>query len=99
MREWTFLTNHARVMAVLAGSDRTRLRDVALVLGLAERTVCAIVADLTEAGFVVKVRDGRRNRYRVHTYLPIGDPLVGERSIADTLGISVMGRRSNDSVT
>lgn len=95
---WTFLTNHARVIAVLAGDAETRLRDLALVLGVTERTVSGIVADLTAAGFVVKVREGRRNRYRVQTYLPIGEPLVGDRSVADTLGIAVVGRRASDGV-
>ena len=98
MPAWTFLTNHARVLAVLAGDGETRLRDLALALGVTERTACGLVADLTQAGYLVKVREGRRNRYRVHTYLPIGDPLVGERTVADTLGIAVTGRRSSDGV-
>lgn len=98
MPGWSFLTNHARALAVLADDADMRLRDLALVLGVTERTACGIVADLTEAGFVVKAREGRRNRYRVHTYLPIGDRLVAERSVADTLGIALQGRRSSDGV-
>jgi DNA-binding MarR family transcriptional regulator len=61
--EWSFLTNHARALLCIARDPGVRLRDIAATLGITERTAFGIVADLTEAGYVLKTRDGRRNRY------------------------------------
>lgn len=62
---WTFLTNHARVLVTIARDPAVRLRDVALVCGLTERTVQTIVTDLEADGYLRRVRDGRRNRYEI----------------------------------
>lgn len=62
---WTFLTNHARVLVTIARDPAVRLRDVAAVCGLTERTVQAIVTDLETDGYLRRVRDGRRNRYEI----------------------------------
>ncbi|MFF9915326.1 helix-turn-helix transcriptional regulator [Streptomyces sp. NPDC013457] len=61
--EWTFLTNHARVLLAISRDPGVRLRDVAESCGVTERTVQAIVADLEGAGYLTRARDGRRNRY------------------------------------
>ena len=63
MAEWSFLTNHARVLLCIARDPGVRLRDIAATLGITERTAYGVVADLTNAGYVIKERDGRRNRY------------------------------------
>ncbi|MFF5705064.1 MarR family transcriptional regulator [Streptomyces sp. NPDC012794] len=62
---WTFLTNHARVLVTIARDPGARVRDVALVCALTERTVQAIVTDLESDGYLRRVRDGRRNRYEI----------------------------------
>ncbi|WP_049560685.1 helix-turn-helix transcriptional regulator [Nonomuraea sp. SBT364] len=60
---WTFLTNHARVLLILAHHPRHRLRDVAGLAGITERAAQSIVADLEKAGYLTHVRVGRRNHY------------------------------------
>ena len=70
MARWGFLTNHARALLYIAHDPETRLRDLAAALDITERTAYGIVADLTEAGYVVKEKVGRRNRYRIETDLP-----------------------------
>jgi DNA-binding transcriptional ArsR family regulator len=85
MAEWTFLTNHARVLMCIARDPGVRLRDIAATLGITERTAFAVVADLTEAGYVVKERDGRRNRYEVQHHLPLPEPTSQERTIGEVL--------------
>ena len=67
MAEWSFLTNHARALVCIARDPGVRLREIAAVLGVTERRAFGIVTDLTKAGYVVKQKDGRRNRYRVKT--------------------------------
>lgn len=64
-QNWTFLTNHARVLVTIARDPAVRLRDVAAVCGLTERTVQTIVTDLETDGYLRRVRDGRRNRYDI----------------------------------
>lgn len=80
---WSFVTNHARALLVIARHSDVRLRDIASSIDVTERTAYAIVADLAEAGYVVKERDGRRNRYHIREHLPLpinggGQPTIGE---------------------
>ena len=85
--DWTFLTTHALAMLFLAHEPDARLRDVASALDITERTAYAIVADLTEAGYVVKERDGRRNRHHIQRHLPLRDEIGRERSVGELLDL------------
>jgi DNA-binding MarR family transcriptional regulator len=71
---WRFVTNHAHVLETIARDPTTRLRDIAVTVGITERTVTQIVNDLVAAGYLTKSRDGRRNRYEVHEQLPLRHP-------------------------
>jgi len=62
-RRWSFVTNHARVLACVAAEPNARLRDIAAAVGITERTAVQIVNDLERAGYLTKIRDGRRNQY------------------------------------
>jgi MarR family len=84
---WSFLTNHARVLLYIAHDPGARLREIAASLGITERTTHAIVADLAEAGYVVKQRDGRRNRYQIEAHLPLPEPGTREPAIGDVLAL------------
>jgi predicted transcriptional regulator len=64
-KTWTFLTNHAQVLLCLAESPDIRLRDVAERVGITERAIQRILAELIESGYVKTERIGRRNRYTV----------------------------------
>src|ERR1700748_2568746 len=75
MADWGFLTTHARVLLCIAHDPGARLRDIAASLDITERTAHGIVTDLTEAGYVVKQKDGRRNRYQIQAHLPLRRPL------------------------
>jgi DNA-binding MarR family transcriptional regulator len=85
MSEWSFLTNHARVLLCIARDPGVRLRDIAATLGITERTAFGVVADLTDAGYVLKERDGRRNRYEIQHHLPLAEPTSEERTIGEVL--------------
>ena len=89
MAEWSFLTNHARVLVCIARDPGVRLREIADVLGVTERRAFGIVNDLTEAGYVVKDKDGRRNRYRIQTHLPLRVQVGREPTIGEVLGVLV----------
>ena len=67
MPTWGFLTNHALVLLCIARDPGVRLRDIAASVGITERSAFGIVSDLAAAGYIVKEKGGRRNRYRVET--------------------------------
>lgn len=92
--DWSFLTNHARAILFIAGHPDARLRDLAAALEVTERTAFGIVADLTKAGYVVKERDGRRNRYEVQHHLPLRDQLGRQRSIGELLELLIDAKPS-----
>ena len=87
MAEWSFLTNHAWVLLCIAHDPGVRLRDIAAGVGITERTAYGIVTDLTEAGYVVKQKDGRRNRYQIQAPLPLRRPLP----VPDSPGLAAIG--------
>jgi DNA-binding MarR family transcriptional regulator len=82
---WTFLTNHAHVLAVLHSDPQLVLRQVAVVVGITERAVQRIVQDLEEGGFVRREKVGRRNRYHVLTKLSLRHPIESHRNIGELL--------------
>jgi hypothetical protein len=85
--DWSFLTNHARVLLCIAHDPGVRLRDIALRLDITERSAHGIITDLTKAGYVVKHRDGRRNRYQIEASLPLREPVSREPAIGEVLAV------------
>jgi DNA-binding MarR family transcriptional regulator len=86
---WGFLTNHAHVLVCVARDPGIRLRDVAAAVGITERAAHRIVSELVEEGYLVRERQGRRNRYEVKTELPLRHPLAEEHEVGDLLGVLV----------
>jgi len=84
---WTFLTNHARVLLCIAHDPGVRLRDIAASVGITERSAYGIVADLAEAGYIVKQKNGRRNRYQIQAHLPLPEPTPRERTVGEVLAL------------
>jgi DNA-binding IclR family transcriptional regulator len=84
---WTFLTSHARVLLCVAHDPGVRLRDIAARLDITERTAYGIVTDLTQAGYIVKQKDGRRNRYQIQAHLPLPESTSRERTVGEVLAL------------
>lgn len=80
MTEWTFVTNHALVMASIAKRRDQTAREIGDDVGITERTAHKIILDLERDGYITKIKVGNRNRYRIHSTLPIKstDAAVGE---------------------
>ncbi len=87
MAEWTFMTNHAHVLLCVARDPGVRLRDVAQSVGITERAAQRIVADLVDAGYLERTREGRRNRYALHPELPLRHPLERGHRIGEILSV------------
>ena len=87
MANWSFLTSHARVLLCIAHDPGMRLRDLAASLGITERSAHGIVTDLATAGYVLKQKDGRRNRYQIQAHLPLPEPTSQEPAIGEVLAL------------
>ena len=84
---WGFLTNHARTLLCIAEDPGVRLRDIAGRLGITERAAYGIVADLVDAGYVHKAKQGRRNRYSIQGDKPLPEALLRERTVGHLLDL------------
>lgn len=84
---WTYMTNHSHVLICLAREPELRLRDVAERVGITERAVQRIVTELEEGGALTRIRDGRRNRYEVHTQTPLRHPIEAHRTIGELIAL------------
>jgi DNA-binding IclR family transcriptional regulator len=89
MAEWSFLTNHARALVCIARDPEVRLRDIASSMGITERTAFGIVADLSTAGYIVKDKAGRRNRYEIASHVALREDIGRERTIGELLAVLV----------
>ena len=88
-REWTFLTNHGQALVFIARDPNARLRDIAAALDITERTAFGIVVDLVDAGYVVKAKEGRRNRYEIRGHLPLPETTDNQPTIGEVLDLLV----------
>lgn len=84
---WQFLTNHGHVMVYLNRHPDARIRDIALAVGITERSAQSILAELERAGYVSKTKVGRRNHYQIHADLSFRHPEESDRSISALLRI------------
>ena len=85
MPAWSFITNHARVLICIANDPSARLRDIAAATGMTERTAYGVVVDLTEAGYIIKEKDGRRNRYRVQPNHAVHEPTAPGQTLGELI--------------
>jgi uncharacterized membrane protein len=85
--QWSFLTNHAQVLACIARDPGVRLREIGDSVGITERAVHRIVAELSAAGYLSRERRGRRSHYTIQTHLPLPDPLARGQKVGDLLRV------------
>jgi len=87
MAEWTFFTNHAHTLFCIARDPGIRLRDIAERVGVTERAAQRIVSDLVEAGYLDRLREGRRNYYKVRSDRPLRHPVERGHKIGEVLAV------------
>ena len=93
MAEWTFLTNHALVLSFLAKHSLITARELSMEIGITERAVRKIIADLEYEGYIVKKKEGRRVRYSINPDLPLRHETHGDKSVTVLLEILGWKRR------
>ena len=93
MREWTFLTNHGLVLAVIFQRSHSTVREIGDAVGITERATHKIVRDLEREGYITKSKDGRRNHYTVNPDVPMRDD-VTDADVGQLLKVLTGRRRS-----
>jgi predicted ArsR family transcriptional regulator len=83
--DWTFLTNHAHVLLAIASNPTLRLRDIAAIVGITERTIVGILSDLEEAGYIEREKVGRRNQYVLDRSRPLRHPREAHHQVGELL--------------
>lgn len=89
---WTFLSNHAFVLICIAAEPESRMRDVAARVGITERAVQRIVAELEQAGYLTITREGRRNRYTVNVAAPLRHSVATHRTVGQLVEFGLGGK-------
>ncbi len=92
---WTFMTNHTHVLLCIAEHPRSRTRDLATRVGITERAVQRIIAELEAAGYLSHGREGRNNHYTVHTDLPLRHPVEQHCGVSTLIEMTLKGCRAS----
>lgn len=90
---WTLISNHGLVLSYISKHPRSTARELALAIGITERSIRKIIDDLEGAGFIVRRREGRRNRYRVNPDINMSHPSHGEIAVGGLLEVLGWRRR------
>jgi hypothetical protein len=84
---WQLLSNHGRVLVSVARDPGLRLRDIAQICDITERSAHRIVSELVDQGYLIRRRNGSRNHYEIRPDVPIHDPLLGEHWVGEILAV------------
>lgn len=86
-KQWTFITNHGAVLALIGQSEKVTAREIAARLGITERTVLRIIKDLETEGYIQIKKDGRVNKYTVNMDQPLRRSDQRDNKVAELLGV------------
>ena len=84
---WFVLTNHGNVLLCIARDPTIRISDIARSVGIGERAAQKIVADLVAEGFLVRIKEGRRNRYEINRNAHLRHPLFADLQVGPLLDV------------
>ena len=85
MTEWTFLTKHALVLSLINKNNQVTASELAKAIGVTERTVRRIIAELARCEYISKEREGKRVRYHINPDIPLRDNLFRRILVGDFL--------------
>ena len=86
-KPWTLLTSHGRVLLLIAQNPNLRIRDLAELADITERSAQTIVTDLEEVGYIDRERIGRRNTYRINRDLPFRHPAEADHTVGELIDL------------
>jgi DNA-binding transcriptional regulator PaaX len=87
MSQWTFVTNHAVVLSFIARHPMITAHELALEVGISERAVRRIIAELQDGGYLTKKKKGRRIQYQVKHHVPLRHETQEDKAVGDLLKV------------
>jgi DNA-binding transcriptional ArsR family regulator len=93
MPGWKFVTNHALVLCQIAQQPRITIRELSQTIGITEKAIHRMITDLEAEGYVTKIREGRRLRYRINPDLRLRDEMLQDKAVGDLLAVLGWKRR------
>lgn len=99
LADWKFLTNHALVLSWIARHPQSTAREIAMAIGITERTALKIVGELDEASYITRRRKGRRNVYTVNLNKPLLNHIERDILVGDLLAVIAPKRRQTHRAT
>jgi len=87
MSQWTFVTNHAVVLSFIARHPMITGHELALEVGISERAVRRIIAELQDGGYLTKKKKGRRIQYQVKHHIPLRHETQKDKTVGDLLKV------------
>ena len=99
MSQWTFVTNHVIVLSFIARHPMITAHDLALEVGISERAIRRIIAELQDSGYLTKKKKGRRIQYRVKHHAPLRHKTQEGKAVGDLLRFLSTEREKQNKVT
>ncbi len=93
MPGWKFVTNYSLVLCQIAQHPRITIRELSLTIGITEKAIHRIITDLETDGYITKIREGRRLRYRINPDLCLRDEMLQDKAVGDLLEVLGWRRR------
>jgi len=84
--DWSFFSNYTHVLVCIAENPHARLRDLANLVGITERTAQRLVTQLEESGILKRIKEGRRNRYLIDVRKHLHHPIESHCTVGELLG-------------
>ncbi|EQC46954.1 winged helix-turn-helix domain-containing protein [Bacteriovorax sp. DB6_IX] len=91
---WTFFSNHGHIYFLLAANEDITAREIAMRVGITERAVLGIIQDLNEAGYIIKKKVGRANRYSIISDKTLRHPLESNVLLKDLVDLISKGKEN-----
>ena len=91
--DWTFLSNYAHVLVCLADNPAATIREIAVEVGITERSAMRLITQLDDAGIIRREKEGRRNHYLVDVNAPLRHPLEAHCTVGQLLEILLSADR------
>lgn len=84
---WTFFSNHGHVYFILATINEVTVREIALKVGITERSVLGILQELEDGGYIKREKVGRSNHYKIVAKKTLRHPLESNVQMKDLIEI------------
>jgi DNA-binding MarR family transcriptional regulator len=97
--KWTFFSNYGHVYFLLAMNKDLIVREIAVKVGITERSVQGIIQELEGAGYISKEKVGRSNRYSVVADTTLRHHLEGNVKTKDLVSLIKKAKKGSGTKT